>query len=93
MTDLNNDGNLDLVIGNTKEGRGTVIYWGDGTRNYNISRRNWVPGSKDTWAPNAADVNHDGYLDLLLANQGFLEGQPITNSYIYLGNSKGEFTL
>lgn len=66
--DLENDGDLDLFIGNEKypcqlfennQGRFTDIAQGEATRNFRFTK-----------AVVAADVNRDGFVDLFLSNHG-----------------------
>src|SRR5207249_10374757 len=82
IADLNRDGNLDLILEGPRANRGTVIYWGDGTRNYSIQRRTFVPDSTETTNPELADLNKDGYLDLILSRGGAL-GTPSGVSSIF----------
>ncbi|MBI4582558.1 MAG: VCBS repeat-containing protein [Planctomycetes bacterium] len=83
--DLNSDGALDLIL--TGGDRASWIYWGDGTRNYSADRRWEIPGSEGASSSEVADMNRDGWLDLLLMRRGT---GPV--SYVYYGNEKGEFT-
>ncbi|MGH9159812.1 MAG: FG-GAP repeat domain-containing protein [Vicinamibacteraceae bacterium] len=83
--DLNYDNNLDLIV---PGGTGvSSIYWGDGTRHYSAGRRTDVPDSKGTSSSNVADMNNDGWLDLLLMRRG--DG---VVSHVYYGNEKGEYS-
>lgn len=83
--DLNDDGNLDIIV--PGGGDGAWIYWGDGTRNYSPDRRYDVPDCKGVSSSEVADMNRDGYLDLLLMRRG-----ENVASYVYYGNEKGEFS-
>lgn len=84
LADANRDGHLDIVFGAAHGNRGAVIYWGDGGRNYHLSRRTFIPGSEGSYYPEAADVNRDGWLDLLLARGN--------SAYVYFGNSRGVYS-
>jgi hypothetical protein len=85
LADVNNDGNLDLIVpGQLAK---TTIYFGDGTRNYSVSRKIEVPDSQGTSNAETADINRDGFLDLILTYRG---DKP---SYIYYGNASGEFSV
>ncbi|HEV2294784.1 MAG TPA: VCBS repeat-containing protein [Tepidisphaeraceae bacterium] len=83
--DLNGDGNLDIIA--PGGGEGAWIYWGDGTRNYSPDRRYDVPDCKGVSSSEVADMNRDGYLDLLLMRRGVN-----LTSYVYYGNAMGEFS-
>ena len=85
IADLNYDGNLDLIF--TGGEKNTMIYWGDGTRTYSGDRRAEVPESKGVSSSEAADMNRDGWLDLLLMRRG----NNLVSS-VYYGNEKGEFS-
>jgi hypothetical protein len=86
IADFNDDGHLDLVYAMNTEGD-AQIFWGDGTRNYTPQRRAEVPDSKGTSSSEAADMNNDGHLDLLLMRRG-----NDVISYVYYGNGKGDFS-
>jgi hypothetical protein len=83
--DLNSDGNLDIII--TGGEKPSWIYWGDGTRSYAAGRRSEVQGSEGTSSSEVADMNRDGFLDLLLMRRG-----TGVVSYVYHGNGRGEFS-
>ena len=86
IADFNDDGHLDLVYAMNTVGD-AQIFWGDGTRNYTPQRRSEIPDSKGTSSSEAADMNNDGHLDLLLMRRG-----NDVISYVYYGNSKGSFS-
>jgi hypothetical protein len=86
VADLNGDQHLDIVIAGGPKGP-TVIYWGDGTRNYSKSRSTPVPDSDGRSNVEIADLNHDGLLDLIVTFRG---EKP---SYVYFGNARGEFSV
>jgi hypothetical protein len=85
IADLNGDRDLDVVVPGGPKGP-TLIYWGDGTRNYSKSRSTPVPGSEGMSNAEIADMNRDGFLDLLVTFRGE------KSSYIYFGNARGEFS-
>ena len=88
LWDLNNDGNLDLVLANTHDNDEVVdlsIFWGK--QGFSPDRRAQLPtnGGK---AVAIADLNGDEYPDLVVANQ-FDGTTTQLNSYVYWGSSKG----
>ncbi len=68
VCDINNDGNLDLIFGNQKPKGLATIFYGDGSRNYNINNSQKLRGSWGTGNPEAADLNKDGLLDIVFAH-------------------------
>ena len=89
IADLNGDGNLDLVFG-ASTSDGAQIFWGDGSRNYGSGRRSFVPDSQGVSGIEAADLNRDGFLDLILS-RGLDHGSRLATSLIYWGNKQGEY--
>lgn len=89
IADLNGDGHLDLIFG-SRAGEGVSILWGDGSRNYGIGRRSIVPDSQGITGVEAADLNRDGALDLILS-RAIDRGSRLASSFIAWGNKKGEF--
>ena len=69
---MNGDGHLDLIFDSSRSDRGVVIYWGHGSRNYDKSRRSFVPGSARVSTVEVADLNKDGFIDLIGARAGAL---------------------
>ena len=100
VLDLNKDGYPDIVfcnyIHNYPGLRTAYVYWG-GPDGYKTTARTELP---TLWAAGvaAADLNGDGYPDLVFANQGTEAGaediQELkgTGSYIYWGSATG-FTM
>ena len=96
VDDLNHDGHLDVVMVNRgndyhmSEDRlqQSYIYWG-GKGGYSAENRTSL---KTIYAIDAktADVNQDGYLDILFANEG--SGETDGGGMIYLGNAEGAFS-
>ena len=68
VCDINNDGNLDLVFGNQGKGGLATIFYGDGTRNYNLKNSVTLEGSEGTGMGGVADLNKDGLLDIAFAH-------------------------
>ena len=91
LADVNNDGNLDLVVGDLYAGQITALQ-GDGTGAFNTS----APISIATGLPDykivAFDANNDGHVDLAVLNNS-LYGAPTPGVSIYLGAGDGTFTL
>jgi len=101
IADLNGDGFLDLIVANlfATEPRpgetrifggsadpGTYIYWG-GKQGFSTHRRQILP-SVGNEAIAVADLNNDGYLDLVLSSYhaGYTRSHP---SYIYWNSAHG----
>lgn len=97
IADFNRDGYPDIVFCNYIHYypglRSAYLYWG-GPDGYSVSHRTELPTN---WADGvaAADLNGDGYPDLVFANQGTEEGGEETSaitsrdSYIYWGSPTG----
>jgi len=96
LADLNRDGWLDLVfvnlIHNYSHKLNAYIYWGG--PGFSQSRRTELPTSF-AHGLDVADLNVDGYLDLVFANRGDYEWEPRfgprdnRESYIYWGGATG----
>jgi hypothetical protein len=67
IADLDRDGNLDLIFGNEGEGEDKLghIFFSDGTRNTDKWRHRAVEGTHRTGQLNVADLNRDGFLDII----------------------------
>ncbi len=71
LIDVDNDGNLDLVVGGTDEPNFVPpeIFWGDGTGFYSDANKTVLPSVAqfDTILDiDAEDINHDGLRDLMI---------------------------
>lgn len=67
FADIDNDGDLDLFVGNRNEADVLYLNNGDGTFT-DISASAGIQDISETRSANWADVNGDGYLDLYCAN-------------------------
>ncbi|KMT66196.1 FG-GAP-like repeat-containing protein, partial [Catenovulum maritimum] len=95
LVDVDNDTDLDLVIGNYDETN--KLYYNDGTGNFDatgtlIGEHNgsWIWGDNPTEKIIAADVNKDGYIDILTANNG-ITGNYGTVNRIFFNDGTGSF--
>ncbi len=93
--DVNNDGHQDVLLFNFEGGLRTgynpnFIYWGDGTRNYSIQRRSqlWAGYTVGTAQ---ADLDDDGWVDLVSAEARYALGRPVTLNavYVWYGTNRG----
>ena len=84
VADLNRDGYLDIVFGNTSDGTtssiNSYIYWGSGA-GFVKSNRAELP-TINTWGNAVADLNKDGYLDIVFSSWS-------GSAYIYYGSASG----
>jgi hypothetical protein len=84
--DLNRDGRPDLVLVNQYSGDfgeiDTNIFWGNPHHYYSTASMTSLPGH-GAYGTTAADLNGDGYVDLVLCNS-YREG-----SYLYWGGPDG----
>ena len=91
VADLNGDGNLDIVFsnyhGDSTRNPPSYIYWGDANGRYDPKRKTDLP-TYSAAGNFIADLNHDGYPDIVFSNHT-VEGDHHTNSYIYWGGPRG----
>lgn len=92
IADLNNDGHLDLVAHSNSADHTALIYWGDGSRRYTPARSSPIPDSFGASNSEAADLNRDGALDLILTRSVWQEDRR-ARSFVYYGNAGGDFTV
>ncbi len=87
VADLNQDGHLEVVLVNRWSGThpGKVlnnIYWGNPHHYYSIASRTALPG-RGAYAVAVADLNDDGFNDLVLSNSY------VGYSWLYWGSREG----
>jgi len=91
IADLNNDGHLDIVFANFWNGSSydinSTIYWGAESDPYTTSTPLATHGAHGT---SVADLNHDGYLDIVFSNNRY--GSFNTNSVIYWGAASDPYS-
>jgi len=96
IEDLDGDGDADLVFANSMEGSiaqtdfevDSVIYWNGGGGAFSLSDVTLLPTLAASEV-DAADLDRDGYLDLVFANHYDADGAAETNSVIYWGSADG----
>jgi hypothetical protein len=79
VADINNDGMLDIIIGNSGQKNQLLINAGDGTFDDNAVVD--LPGGIfDTRSVAVADINNDGMLDIIIGNDNDQENQLLINT-------------
>ena len=105
IADINQDSHPDLLFvneGNHESESGVVIYFGNSAGRYEESRRLELPGVCSS-AIAVADLNADGYIEIVLANMYRLHAKPDpptgnhvetyrVSSFIYWGDAAGYST-
>jgi len=90
ISDLNRDGYMDIVLSNTcddtTQNIDSFIYWGSDTGFSNGNRTELQ--THGTYINSVADLNGDGYLDIVFAN-GSDDTTCNINSFIYWGSDTG----
>ncbi len=92
VADLNNDGWLDIVVGNhyqddTHFVEYSWIYWG-GASGFDPANRTTLD-TIGTYANSVADLNQDGWLDIVFSNHRNTAGYYEQDSYVYWGTEEG----
>jgi hypothetical protein len=89
FVDFENDGDTDLFICNENQTRNTLFKNnGDGTYSKVSAAGDLFAKTGSTMSASWADINNDGWLDLLTTNAGFFTAQ---DNLIYLNNGDGTF--
>ena len=91
IADLDRDGNLDLVFGNEGKGDDKLghIFFNDGTRNTDRWRHKLVEGTHRTGQLNVADLNKDGFLDIIFT----WGGKEDDFFCIYYGDAQASYSI
>jgi len=92
MGDVNDDGELDLVVGN--KGGINKVYLGDGDGGFALGPGDGGIGDEMDVSTSLAlgDVDGDGDLDLFVGNSGLAESDDLSNK-LYLNDGSGNFSL
>ena len=96
LGDMDNDGDLDIVVGNEGDGETLSsgedkVYFNDGIGNF-INSVTFGSEDDNTFSVALGDVDNDGDLDIALGDFGMWDdsgGRPAQN-YIYLNDGKGK---
>ena len=88
LADVNRDGKLDVIISND-EPDPKLIYLNDGKGNFKLAGTFGDPNWPTRYVT-LADLNGDGFPDLIVANRGDLPTSP-QHSFVCLNDGKGHF--
>lgn len=87
LGDIDQDGILDLAISARYDGRPTDFHWGNGDGTFRLDAwRSGLAAEKNGWGLTAADIDHDGDLDLA-TNRGLLRNE-LPQSPVELPNGR-----
>ncbi len=92
--DLNDDGWLDLIVSRSNDGytsdTESAIFWNRGGK-FSIEEASWVPSGKPIGNTHG-DLNNDGVPEVIFNSfgSGRING---TDSFIYLGNGEGDYSV
>ncbi len=99
VADFNGDGYLDILFCNTmdyppysSEYVNSYIYWGAPSNTYS-TRTEIVTNTYVIEAASIADINRDGYLDIVFSNNSNINDQVSINSFIYWGDSVNPYSI
>jgi hypothetical protein len=89
VADINNDGMLDIVVGNKGHKNQLLMNVGNGTFNNVID----LPGTEDsnTTSIAIADLNNDGMVDIVIGNGGTDSWQVKQENQLLINNGDGNF--
>ncbi len=91
--DLNSDGYDDIVVSNYRNATSftinSYIYWGDESNSYSSKTELSTLGSRDN---SVADLNGDGYMDIVFSNFRDDTTSFSVNSYIYWGDATASYS-
>ncbi|MBN1657089.1 MAG: VCBS repeat-containing protein [Anaerolineae bacterium] len=98
VADLDDDGYLDIVFSNRHTAVDhnyvynidSYVYWGSAS-GYSAADRTSLP-TLGAYGNSVADLNNDGYLDIVFANHQSAEHTHTVDSYIYWGSASGYST-
>ncbi len=85
-TDVNKDGNIDIVAANSDSGN-VSVYLGDGKGGFSQSAGSPFPAGQGPNDFATGDFNGDSTTDVAIANHG------VKTVTVLLGNGKGQFSL
>lgn len=88
LADVDHDGHLDVVISNDQPDR-KLIYLNDGKGNFRVAGTFGDPKWPTRYVT-LADLNGDGYPDLIAANRG-APPKDVQSSFVCLNDGKGHF--
>ena len=97
LADLNRDGHLDIILSSSydevqkKYETNSYIYWGSPGGKYSAGKRAELP-TMGARGSSVADLNGDGYLDIIFSNNHDNQKIQKINSYIYWGAATGYST-
>jgi hypothetical protein len=90
--DLDNDGDLDVFVANQQDGASveldSYVYWNAGNGQFDTADSLALPTSRPVTAQ-IADLNLDGFNDLMVANSVNDLPNPNINSFVYWGSATG----
>jgi hypothetical protein len=90
--DYDNDGYADLLL-TYQDFKGNRLFRNLGNGKFERIRTNYVTTDKaNSFHPAWADINNDGYVDLLITNNTYFAKKEETSHFIYLNEKNGTFS-